>query len=49
MTTNDTPDEQNARYLANPRQCIQCAGPPAAGMPRCLTCHHKHIHCQEDT
>ena len=31
--------EQNARYLADPRQCVDCGGHPAAGMPRCYSCH----------
>lgn len=34
-------DIENARYRANPRQCIDCAGPPSAGRPRCNTCHDK--------
>lgn len=34
-----TTAEQTARYLADPRQCIDCAGRPAAGMPRCYSCH----------
>lgn len=35
-------DEQNRRYTATPRQCVDCGGPPSAGRPRCDTCHHLH-------
>lgn len=42
-----TPD-QHARYTATPRQCIDCAGKPSAGRPRCNTCHEKrHDHLTE--
>lgn len=31
--------EQKDRYLAEPRQCIDCGGRPSAGRPRCDGCH----------
>ncbi|QDF19360.1 hypothetical protein SEA_CRACKLEWINK_74 [Mycobacterium phage Cracklewink] len=40
MVKPSTP-EQKARYLANPRQCIDCGGKPSAGRPRCDDCHKK--------
>ncbi|KAB7752897.1 hypothetical protein [Mycolicibacterium mucogenicum] len=34
-----TAAEQNARYLAEPRQCVDCGGTPDAGRLRCTDCH----------
>ena len=34
---------QHARYLANPRQCIDCGAKPSAGRPRCARCHQRLI------
>jgi hypothetical protein len=42
MAQQSTP-EQKARYLANPRQCVDCGGKPAAGMPRCYGCHPLYL------
>lgn len=35
--------DRHARYLANPRECVDCGGVPAAGMPRCGDCHRRLI------
>ena len=33
------PSVRRARYLSNPRLCVDCAGTPLAGHTRCGDCH----------
>lgn len=35
------PTIRRARYMTNPRQCVDCAGEPDAGRTRCTTCHNQ--------
>ncbi|WP_396902763.1 hypothetical protein [Mycolicibacterium sp.] len=41
MTVQPSTPEQKARYLADPRQCVDCGGTPSAARPRCDDCHKK--------
>lgn len=40
--------DSHARYLANPRQCIDCGGVPSAGRPRCADCHQDYMRGQNE-